>query len=115
MSEQTFRKTGEPCIKCDRCGGFGLVYENDSIQSSYKCGKCGGLGFIPVNMDAIYEQYFNSISETNDFHEFVNEIERKVILWALRRCDGNQIKAAAQLKLPRTTLQSKMKTLGIEA
>lgn len=104
----------DPTRPCDRCGGFGRIYRNDSIQSSSECDKCGGLGVIPVNMDAIYEQYFNSIDEAHDFHAFISEVESKIIIWAMRKHSLNQGKAAIELKIPRTTLQSKMSVLGIK-
>ncbi|NIA06287.1 MAG: response regulator [Actinobacteria bacterium] len=48
-----------------------------------------------------------------DLSELTNAVQGQVIRWALRLADGSQIKAAKLLNLPRTTLQSKMRKLGL--
>jgi len=46
--------------------------------------------------------------ETVDLRVLTEEFERDLITWALRKAHGNQLKAAAILGIPRTTLQSKL-------
>jgi DNA-binding NtrC family response regulator len=38
----------------------------------------------------------------------LSDIERRMILLALRQCDNNQVRAAQRLGIPRTTLRDKM-------
>jgi DNA-binding NtrC family response regulator len=38
----------------------------------------------------------------------LSDIERRMILMALRQCDHNQVRAAQRLGIPRTTLRDKM-------
>jgi two-component system response regulator HydG len=45
--------------------------------------------------------------------ETVADIERRLILLALRQCGGNQARAAQKLGIPRTTLRDKMTRYGI--
>ena len=45
--------------------------------------------------------------------ETVADIERRMILLALRQCDGNQARAAQRLSIPRTTLRDKMARYNI--
>jgi DNA-binding NtrC family response regulator len=47
--------------------------------------------------------------------ETVADIERRMILMALRQCDGNQARAAQRLGIPRTTLRDKMAKYNIPA
>lgn len=46
-------------------------------------------------------------------HETVSDIERRLILLALKRCGNNQVRAALALGIPRTTLRDKMARHGI--
>ena len=54
-------------------------------------------------------------SEPIDFSGLTGKVEREIIEWALLVNDGNQVKAARFLSLPRSTLQNKMKRLGVQA
>lgn len=45
--------------------------------------------------------------------ETMADIERRMILMALRQCGGNQARAAQRLAVPRTTLRDKMAKYGI--
>jgi len=47
------------------------------------------------------------------FKEQVEQLESRLILEALRACDGNQSRAAERLHMPRRTLVNKIKALGI--
>jgi DNA-binding NtrC family response regulator len=47
------------------------------------------------------------------FKEQVEQLETRLILEALRACDGNQSRAAERLRMPRRTLVNKIKALGI--
>ena len=38
----------------------------------------------------------------------LSDIERRMILMALRQCENNQVRAAQRLGIPRTTLRDKM-------
>ncbi|MBK9119440.1 MAG: sigma-54-dependent Fis family transcriptional regulator, partial [Phycisphaerales bacterium] len=53
--------------------------------------------------------------ETSCFNlnETVADIERRMILLALRQCDNNQARAAQRLGIPRTTLRDKMARYSI--
>ena len=46
-------------------------------------------------------------------NETVADIERRLILMALRQCNGNQARAAQKLGIPRTTLRDKMAKYNI--
>jgi DNA-binding NtrC family response regulator len=57
-----------------------------------------------------------NLPEMNDDFDFYREVERyewKLIQTALRKCAGSQVKAARMLKMKPTTLNSKMKVLGL--
>jgi DNA-binding NtrC family response regulator len=61
-----------------------------------------------------------AIGETGDgtplgLNETVADIERRMILMALRQCEGNQARAAQRLGIPRTTLRDKMARYSIPA
>ena len=47
--------------------------------------------------------------------ETVADVERTMILSALRQADGNQVRAAQVLRIPRTTLRDKMSKYRIPA
>jgi DNA-binding NtrC family response regulator len=49
------------------------------------------------------------------FDTFISQIERALLQKALSRTNGNRAKAADLLKLKRTTLLAKMKTLDLDA
>lgn len=57
----------------------------------------------------------NSDGVTFALTETVAEIERRMILSALRQCAGNQARAALKLGIPRTTLRDKMAKYNIAA
>lgn len=54
-------------------------------------------------------------SGTLGLNETVADIERRMILMALKQCNGNQARAAQRLCLPRTTLRDKMARYDIPA
>jgi DNA-binding NtrC family response regulator len=54
----------------------------------------------------------DALPETG-FKEQVEQLETRLILEALRACDGNQSRAAERLRMPRRTLVNKIKALGI--
>ncbi len=59
-----------------------------------------------------------AIGETGDgtplgLNATVADIERRMILMALRQCEGNQARAAQRLGIPRTTLRDKMARYSI--
>lgn len=67
---------------------------------------------IPAN---IREEVLTRVTERGvDLVQTVNEIERKMICDALVLANGVKAKAAAMLKLNRTTLVEKMRRLGID-
>lgn len=51
--------------------------------------------------------------EGQGLSETMADIERRMILMALRQCGGNQARAAQRLAIPRTTLRDKMAKYGI--
>jgi DNA-binding NtrC family response regulator len=70
------------------------------------------LNDLPTN---IREEVMTKVTERGvDMARTVNEIERKMICDALVLANGVKAKAAAMLKLNRTTLVEKMRRLGIE-
>lgn len=48
------------------------------------------------------------------FADAIAEVERELIVDALRKCNGNKSKAASLLSLPRRTLHRKLNALGID-
>lgn len=46
-------------------------------------------------------------------NETIADVERRLIVLALRQCQGNQARAAQRLKIPRTTLRDKMARYSI--
>lgn len=54
------------------------------------------------------------IGEYNGFDNYISEKERKIIIWALQKSGNNVSSAAKLLKIPRTTLRSKMEKLSIQ-
>ncbi|GAX61376.1 response regulator [Candidatus Scalindua japonica] len=51
--------------------------------------------------------------EKVDFQEEVTEFEKKLIKWAFKKADGNQVHMAEILGMPRTTLRNKMIKLNL--
>ena len=47
------------------------------------------------------------------FQQFIDDKEREIIRWALRRAGNNVSRAAELLRIPRSTLRSKMARLGM--
>lgn len=47
------------------------------------------------------------------FQQFIDEKEREIIRWALRQAGNNVSRAAELLRIPRSTLRSKMARLGL--
>jgi transcriptional regulator with PAS, ATPase and Fis domain len=52
--------------------------------------------------------------DTIDFPTVVQQVEKKLIHWALAKCDGNQAHAADLLKIPRSTLRDKISKIEPE-
>ena len=50
---------------------------------------------------------------TVDISQLTDAVQAQTIRWALELANGSQIKAAKRLNIPRTTLQSKMRKLGL--
>lgn len=68
---------------------------------------------LPAN---VRDEALTRVSERGvDLQRTVNEIEKKMILEALSLANGVKARAAAMLKLNRTTLVEKMRRLGIRA
>lgn len=53
----------------------------------------------------------DSFEQYNSFDEFISKKEREILLWALKKSDNIVSNAAKLLKIPRTTLNSKMERL----
>ena len=58
-------------------------------------------GFNPINLESL---------DRVDLREQVDRFEQGLLQWALKKANGHQGKAAELLGIPRTTLQSKLKT-----
>lgn len=52
---------------------------------------------------------FTDETDHIDLNDMIDDLEREAVQWALKKADGNQSKAAALLKLKRTTLRDKLK------
>lgn len=63
------------------------------------------------NTSAPYALFLED-AEKVDMRDVVDKFEQDLMQWALRKTNGNQGKAAELLCIPRTTLQSKLKTAG---
>lgn len=50
-----------------------------------------------------------------DLSETVNDVETKLVIWAMKKTKGNQVKAARLLKIPRTTLRDKLSRIDLPA
>ncbi|MEW6252012.1 MAG: sigma-54 dependent transcriptional regulator [Planctomycetota bacterium] len=53
------------------------------------------------------------LGERLSLNETVSDIEKRMIVLALRQCEGNQARAAQRLGIPRTTLRDKMAKYSI--
>ena len=55
-------------------------------------------GIFPIELSAI---------DSIDLQETLSEAERKLLLWAYQKTNGNQVRMSEILRIPRTTLQNK--------
>lgn len=55
----------------------------------------------------------NQFSDFNGFDYYIQKKEKEIINWALTKSDFNVSNAAKLLKIPRTTLRSKMEKLSM--
>lgn len=60
------------------------------------------------------DRVLTNTQSSKGFYETVAEFERKIIVDALRECEGNQAAVGRLLCLKPTTLNSKIKRLGID-
>lgn len=84
---------------------------------------CGGNEIRPEHIlplssdagDSSIVQALDATSETaqRGLNETVADIERRMVIMALRQCNGNQARAAQKLGIPRTTLRDKMAKYNI--
>ncbi|MFN3533694.1 MAG: sigma-54 interaction domain-containing protein, partial [Candidatus Brocadia sp.] len=56
-------------------------------------------GIFPIELSTI---------ESIDLQETLSEAERKLLLWAYQKTNGNQVRMSEMLRIPRTTLQNKL-------
>ncbi|HOJ83861.1 MAG TPA: helix-turn-helix domain-containing protein, partial [Bacillota bacterium] len=56
---------------------------------------------------------YEQVDLKGGFQEAIRSLEREIIISTLRQCAGNISMAARRLRLPRQTLQYKLKNLGI--
>lgn len=56
-------------------------------------------GIFPVELSTI---------DSLDLQETLSEAERKLLLWAYQKTNGNQVRMSEILRIPRTTLQNKL-------
>ena len=56
-------------------------------------------GIFPIELSAI---------DSIDLQETLSEAERKLLLWAYQKTNGNQVRMSEILRIPRTTLQNKL-------
>lgn len=68
-------------------------------------------GEVRYNVDA--PQLELSEASAQGLNETMADIERRMILMALRQCQGNQARAAQRLGIPRTTLRDRMARYNI--
>ncbi len=57
---------------------------------------------------------FESSENGLNFSELIQSYEKELLLWALKKADGNRSKASQLLQLKRTTLQDKLKKYGLQ-
>ncbi|CAN5550317.1 hypothetical protein BH10ACI3_BH10ACI3_26460 [soil metagenome] len=68
---------------------------------------------LQTEVETLNDNTFEEIGDSLDLSEKVREYETKLIRSALVRTRGNQRQAAAMLNLKATTLNAKIKQLGI--
>ena len=56
-------------------------------------------GIFPIELSTI---------DSIDLQEALSEAERKLLLWAYQKTNGNQVRMSEILRIPRTTLQNKL-------
>ena len=56
-------------------------------------------GIFPIELSAI---------DSIDLQETLSEAERKLLMWAYQKTNGNQVRMSEILRIPRTTLQNKL-------
>ncbi|MCF6159024.1 MAG: sigma-54-dependent Fis family transcriptional regulator [wastewater metagenome] len=56
-------------------------------------------GILPIELSTI---------DSVDLQEILSETERKLLLWAYQKTNGNQVRMSEVLHIPRTTLQNKL-------
>ncbi len=56
-------------------------------------------GIFPIELSAI---------DSIDLQETLSEAEKKLLLWAYQKTNGNQVRMSEILRIPRTTLQNKL-------
>jgi DNA-binding NtrC family response regulator len=56
-------------------------------------------GIFPIELSTI---------DSLDLQETLSEAERKLLLWAYQKTNGNQVRMSEILHIPRTTLQNKL-------
>jgi len=56
-------------------------------------------GIFPIELSTI---------DSIDLQETLSEAERKLLLWAYQKTNGNQVRMSEILRIPRTTLQNKL-------
>ena len=66
------------------------------------------------NVQSTVEELVLRIPATEGFNDIIAEVERLVILTALRRNRGNKSRVTKQLKIPRQTLYNKLDRYGID-
>jgi len=66
------------------------------------------------NVQSTVEELVLKIPATEGFNDIIAEVERLVILTALRRNRGNKSRVTKQLKIPRQTLYNKLDRYGID-
>lgn len=66
------------------------------------------------NISDIIDKRIHDADTAQNYSNIVNEIQRIVIIKALERSGGNQIRASKMLGLHRNTLSSKIKKFSID-
>lgn len=85
----------------------------DAVIVAAQPGRSGDSLLLP---DAFVDQVVSGATGANGLDRVLDDVERRLIMRALRENSGNRSRAALSLGgLSRTTLLSKMKRLGIEA